>query len=189
MNEKLKTQIAEKDKTVSTMQRTIATLEVKLSGRDGNLDQVDLGEQQEIDAMHEALRRIAQEVISDADQSMLDDVSTDPELSTSMKRVSSPLRSPARSPARSPNRGRQASLSPGRRSPMRSRSPGFADSTFAAVQAALNKRQLQVSELKARLAASKDHSHAQHKQMDNMQNELRRHEEQVMTLKEDTHTA
>ena len=42
---------------------------------------------------------------------------------------------------------RQTSLSPGRKSPIgtgRSRSPGYADSTYAAVQAALNKRQLQV---------------------------------------------
>ena len=82
----------------------------------------------------------------------------------------------------------QASVSPGRHSPGRSRSPGFADSTFAAVQAALNKRQLQVSELKARLAASKDHGQAQHKQMDNLQNELRRFEEQLMTMREDVHT-
>ena len=98
-------------------------------------------EREEVDAMHEALRRIAQEVIADADQSMLDDAG-DPELSTAVLRTASP------------SRGRR-SISPGRarspkriasRSPNRARSPGFADSTYSAVQAALNKRQLQVNE-------------------------------------------
>ena len=89
--------------------------------------------------MHEALRRIAAEVITDADRSLVDD-STDPELSTKVMRPDSPIRSfsPSRRDGRrtpSPRRGR-------RRSP--SRAPTFADSTFSAVQAALNKRQLQV---------------------------------------------
>lgn len=48
-------------------------------------------ERDEIDAMHEALRRIAAEVISDADQSLLDD-SGDPELSTKVLRPDSPIR-------------------------------------------------------------------------------------------------
>ena len=50
VNEKLKIQILEKDKTVSTMQRTIVTLESKLSvSKDGgNIDQVDFGEHQEV---------------------------------------------------------------------------------------------------------------------------------------------
>ena len=94
-----------------------------------------------MDAMHEALRRIASEVISDADRSLMDD-SGDPELSTKVMRSDSPLRSfsPARGDGRrtpSPSRRRGRSLSP-------SRAPTFADSTFSAVQAALNKRQLQV---------------------------------------------
>lgn len=98
-------------------------------------------ERDEMDAMHEALRRIASEVISDADRSLMDD-SGDPELSTKVMRSDSPLRSfsPARGDGRrtpSPSRRRGRSLSP-------SRAPTFADSTFSAVQAALNKRQLQV---------------------------------------------
>ena len=101
-------------------------------------EEYDRAERDEIDAMHEALRRIAQEVINDADNSLADDVG-DPELSTSVMRPSSPLRSASRSPTR----GRLRSRSP-RRSPTRARSPGFADTTYSAVHAALNKRQLQV---------------------------------------------
>ena len=48
-------------------------------------------EREEIDSMHEALRRIAAEVISDADQSLIDD-SGDPELSTKVLRSESPVR-------------------------------------------------------------------------------------------------
>jgi septal ring factor EnvC (AmiA/AmiB activator) len=48
----------------------------------------------------------------------------------------------------------------------RSRSPAFADATFSAVQAALNKRQLQVSELRAKLIASKDHNGSLRKNLD-----------------------
>ena len=141
-NEKLKLQLTDKDKSIATLQRTVAMLEVKM-GHSGDSERVieDLGRQErdEIDAMHEALKRIAHEVITDADQSMIDD-GGEPLLSTSVLRATSPLRSASRSPIRS-SRGR--SRSP-RRSPTRARSPGFADSTYSAVQAALNKRQLQV---------------------------------------------
>ena len=96
-------------------------------------------ERDEIDAMHEALRRIAAEVISDADQSLRDD-SGDPELSTKVMRPDSPIRgmSPSRGGRRTPSPRRGRSLSPS------NRSPTFADSTYSAVQAALSKRQLQV---------------------------------------------
>jgi len=140
-NEKLRNQLMDKDKSIATLQRTVAMLEVKL-GRSDDSDRTpeDIGRQErdEIDAMHEALKRIAQEVINDADQSLLDDTGV-PELSTSVLRARSPLRSASRSPIR----GRGRSKSP-RRSPSRAHSPGFADSTYSAVQAALNKRQLQV---------------------------------------------
>ena len=142
--------------TMSTLQRTVATLENRVGDSprihrdelDGGEDPDERMEREEIDAMHEALRRIAREVIGDADRSQEDDLG-DPELSTSMIRASSPLRTPARgrrsasnSPVRRRSPGR--SLSP-RRAGSPSRAPSFADSTYAAVQAALNKRQLQVS--------------------------------------------
>ena len=107
------------------------------------MDSVDAGDP-ETEAMHAALRRIAAEVISDADQAAMDDAMNPGELSTTVmnrSRSCSPAaRSPSRSASRSPVR---RSLSPRQRS----RSPGFADSTFSAVQAALNKRQIQVSRI------------------------------------------
>lgn len=142
MNERLKVQVTEKDKNIATLQRSVASLETRVH-QGGEIQAVDGGmmlgaspdmdlsitEREEITSMHEALRRIAQEVIADADQSQLDDVG-DPELSTRMLRASSPLR------AAKGRRSRSAS-------PVRG-PPGFADSTYSAVQAALNKRQLQV---------------------------------------------
>ena len=72
------------------------------------------------------------QVIADADQSMLDD--NEGELSTSVLKLQSPLKG-ARSRSASPSQRKSAS-------PVRP--PGFADSTFSAVQAALSKRQIQV---------------------------------------------
>ena len=71
-------------------------------------------------------------MIADADQSMLDD--NEGELSTSVLKLQSPLKG-ARSRSASPSQRKSAS-------PVRP--PGFADSTFTAVQAALSKRQIQV---------------------------------------------
>ena len=111
------------------------------------MDSVDAGNP-ETEAMHAALRRIAAEVISDADQAAMDDA-MNPELSTTVmnrtRSCSPAARSLSRSASRSPVR---CSLSPRQRS----RSPGFADSTFCAVEAALNKRQIQVRRI---LVASK----------------------------------
>ena len=147
LNEKLRAHCEDKDRQLANLKRTVDALEGRLgeSGQEmralsaarDNVTQ----ERDEIDAMHEALRRIAAEVISDADRSLLDDAATDPELSTKVLRPDSPIRSfsPSRADGRrtpSPTR-RGRSLSP-------SRAPTFADSTFSAVQAALNKRQLQV---------------------------------------------
>lgn len=67
----------------------------------------------------------------------------------------------------------------------RARSPAFGDATFSAVQAALNKRQLQVSELRAKLNASRDHNQAIKRQLDDLDNERRRLEIQILNLKEE----
>lgn len=94
----------------------------------------------------------------------------------------------------SPRRGR--SLSPGRRSPRRSRSPPvstrgrslsptFADATYAAVQAAMHRRQLQVGELRARLSASQDQQASLRRQLDEVDGERRRLDLQIVAIKED----
>lgn len=117
---------------------------------------------EETEAMHTALRDIAQAVINDADSRVVGEGEEEE------RSVSRPLRS-ARSPART--------SSPGRRG--RSRSPAFADSTYSAVQAALDKRALQVQELRAKLNSSKEGSTSLKKALDDSENERRRLEHQV----------
>jgi len=84
----------------------------------------------ETESLHNALRSIAESVLNDAeDEPTLDQAET----ALSRARSTSPL-------ARAKSPGLRARS----KSPRRSRSPAFADATFSAVQAALNKRQLQV---------------------------------------------
>ena len=85
----------------------------------------------ETESLHNALRSIAESVLNDADEDLGKE---EGETTLSRARSTSPT---ARS--KSPLL-RERSKSPY----ARSRSPAFADATFSAVQAALNKRQLQV---------------------------------------------
>ena len=204
MNEKLKIQLGEKDKAYGSLQRTVTTLESRIGAdhdaemEKGALEEYDKAEREEIDSMHEALRRIAQEVINDCDQSLMDDQAGDPELSTSVIRPSSPIRASSASPMRSgrrtpsPRRGTSPRRSPSRsasRSPTRLRSPGFADSTYSAVQAALHKRQLQVSELRAKLCASRDQTAGMRKQIDQTEDDRRKGEQILISVKEERDNA
>ena len=182
-NEKLKIQLVEKDKFISNLQESLHGHEVGRSdsgARSPDTAAADLETakalREETDAMHAALRDIAQIVINDADQQAEE---VDAELSTSQLRSSSPLRTS------SPLRMRTRSMSPTRRS----RSPAFADSTFSAVQAALSKRQLQVQELRSKLAASKDSTAATKKNLDDVDNERRRMERQLMDYREELDNA
>ncbi len=184
VNERLKIQLAEKDRTVSSLQRTVSTLESRLGElpRDAPVDRA----QEEMDAIHDALRRIAQEVITDADQAFDDGPVSLPEVPTSSSlRSSSPLRSVTRTG------GGRKSASPSRsrsRSPHRG-GPSFADTTFSAVQAALSKRQLQVSELRAKLMASREQGVLTRKQLDDVQNQLRQLENTLLSTKEERDVA
>ena len=82
LNERLKVQLTDKDKTIGQLQRNISSLEARANGTHGGLDVIDQvdsaqllsaappalegdynkQEREEIDAMHEALRKIASEV-------------------------------------------------------------------------------------------------------------------------------
>ena len=175
MNEKLKIQLEEREKTITNLQRNINNLETRLGEqRSYDLPETDTARamRMETDAIHEALRNIAEAVINDAEDGEYDG-----------ERSVSPTRARSTSPrARAKSPGlRDRSSSPY----ARSRSPAFADATFSAVQAALNKRQLQLSEARAKLKASQDHNGAIRKQMDDLDNERRRLELQVLQLKED----
>lgn len=74
-------------------------------------------------------------------------------------------------------------------SPHRSRSPAFADSTFSAVQAALNKRQLQVSELKSRLASARETAEYLGRDIGEKEAKIRQLEGSLMEYKEVVDTA
>jgi chromosome segregation ATPase len=183
LNERFKIQLSEKDRTISTLQRTVSTLESRLGElpREAPVDRA----QEELDAMHDALRRIAQEVITDADQVYDDGPAVLPEVPTSSLRSSSPLRSVTRTG------GGRKSASPSRsrsRSPQRG-GPSFADSTFGAVQAALSKRQLQVTDLRAKLAASREQGIATRKQLDDITNQLRQLEQTLLSTREERDVA
>ncbi|XP_076086637.1 uncharacterized protein LOC143057256 isoform X1 [Mytilus galloprovincialis] len=176
LNEKLKIQAEEHNKTISNLQRNINNLETRLGEqRSYDLPETESSRQyrEETDVIHEALRNIAEAVINDADE--LD--------AEGGRRSVSPSRNRSMSPTA---RARSPILRNRSKSPMaRSRSPAFADATFSAVQAALNKRQLQVSELRAKLIASKDHNGQMRKNLDDVENERRRLEMQIINLKED----
>lgn len=176
MNEKLKIQLEERDKSIVNLQRNINNFETRLGEqRSFDIPENEASRQyrEETDTIHEALRNIAEAVINDADELE----------ATDGARSLSPSRNRSMSPSA---RARSPILRNRSKSPMaRSRSPAFADATFSAVQAALNKRQLQVSELRAKLIASKDHNGALRKNLDDVENERRRLEMQIINLKED----
>ena len=141
LTERLKAQLLDRDQTVAALQRSLAALspDAPPTPAGETDDSLPLPSpppprHQQIAAVHDALRRIAEEAICDADDDFTDS--------------RPPSRGTSRSPARSPTRGRHTSPSPsGPRvsSPLRSRSPALADATFATVQAALHKRHLQVN--------------------------------------------
>ena len=176
LNEKLKIQLEERDKSIINLQRNINNFETRLGEqRSFDIPENEASRQyrEETDTIHEALRNIAEAVINDADELE----------ATDGARSLSPSRNRSMSPSA---RARSPILRNRSKSPMaRSRSPAFADATFSAVQAALNKRQLQVSELRAKLIASKDHNGSLRKNLDDVENERRRLEMQIINLKED----
>ena len=129
-NEKLKIQVEERDKTISNLRKAIEHLELKAGERSfADLQESEISRQirDETESLHNALRNIAESVLNDADEDLPPDEAVARARSTSPSRDKSPLlRARSKSPL------------------ARSRSPAFADATFSAVQAALNKRQLQV---------------------------------------------
>jgi len=72
-------------------------------------------------------------------------------------------------------------------SPVRGRSvsPDFAHATYAAVQAAMHRRQVQVMELRARLRSSRDDQHALQSQLDDATTQRHRLQQSVTALSDD----
>ena len=142
LNEKLKIQLEERDKSISTLQKNLGNLESRVGAYEVPETDTAREAREETEAVHIALRNIAEAVINDADQTRLDEDGV--EDAASVQRAASPYRPRSISPT-----GRTRSPAVRNRSPSprtRSRSPAFADATFSAVQAALGKRQMQVRE-------------------------------------------
>lgn len=141
LNERLKIQLDERDKTIATLQKTVGNLEVQVGSYD--LPETDTARQvrEETEALHLALRNIAEAVINDADQTRTDDEGGEDALPA--PRSISPYRPRSISPTARAQSPLVRNRSPSPRG--RSRSPAFADATFSAVQAALGKRQMQAS--------------------------------------------
>ncbi len=117
----------------------------------------------ETELLHSRLRDIAQAIIND-DQLFPD------EKSPAHGSVSPRSRSPCR---RVNNNSRPSS---------RNGSP-FADATYSAVQAALNKRQLQIHDLKTKLDAAREHNANYKKQLDDCDSEKKKFEQHANDLR------
>lgn len=178
LNEKLRQQVEEKDRVINGLQRKFSQLE-----QQHGEEEVESARQRrmETDSLHAALRDIAQAVINDADQSGTGEGDT-----SESPVMSSPFRPRSTSPGRpsSPTK-RARSISP----LGRSRSPAFADATFSAVQAALNKRQLQVQELRAKLNANREQNSVLRKTLDERETDRRRLEQNIIILRDEVDNA
>ncbi len=123
--------------------------------------------QRETEVLHARLRDIAQAVIND-DQSF---VCCEEKLVINNGSMSPRSRSPVK---------RQQQF--GSRPASRCGSP-FADATFSAVQAALNKRQLQIHDMKAKLDNCRECNQALKRQIDDIDGEKRKFEQMANDLR------
>ena len=64
-------------------------------------------------------------------------------------------------------------------------SPNFAHATYAAVQAAMHKRQLQVGELRAQLSSARDQKQTLRRQLDEATTECRKLHQSLMALSDE----
>jgi hypothetical protein len=126
--------------------------------------------QRETEVLHARLRDIAQAVIND-DQSF---VCCEEKLVITTNGSCSPR---SRSPVK-----RQQQQQFGSRPASRCGSP-FADATFSAVQAALNKRQLQIHDMKAKLDNCRECNQALKRQIDDIDGDKRKFEQAANDLR------
>ncbi|CAM4772379.1 unnamed protein product [Rotaria magnacalcarata] len=178
INERLRIQLNEKDGAITNLTRGNQLTENSSANVDLRATR-DVSDDRE--RVHQRLRDIAQAILNDEDYTFdVEDAGR-----TSPRRLS-PIRSAERfeSPERAYGRLRSPrSISPQRQTSLpRSRniSPSFADSTFSAVHAALNKRQVQIHDLQTKLAGSRD-TIQQLKDQFNQCDADRRHFEQQAT--------
>lgn len=175
MNEKLKRELCEKDRALAACCRE----NIENSNNQECLERCARDIQRETEVLHARLRDIAQAVIND-DQAYIDE--------TTMSQQNM-FRNGSSSPrSRSPTKrgGMQQSSSfcnqNGSRPTSRCGSP-FADATFSAVQAALNKRQLQVHDMKTKLDNCRETNQALKRQIDEVDSEKKKFEQTANDLR------
>ncbi|CAF4083580.1 unnamed protein product [Rotaria magnacalcarata] len=158
-NENLRFQLAEKDGTITTLTRATQiqsqVVETSSSAMETRTREISA----DTERLHQRLRDLAQIVLNDED-----DTFDGNDLGRTSPRRLSPMRGAERFD--SPDRGYTRLRSPRSNSPQRpiqasrphSRnvSPSFVDSTFSAVHAALNKRQVQVHDLQTKLSTARE---------------------------------
>jgi DNA repair exonuclease SbcCD ATPase subunit len=167
-NERLKLQANEKERVISQFTRSDYQQDNQQNlDYQPNIDnRLSRDVQKETEILHARLRDIAQAIIND-DQVFTGSVD---EKLNSLSCTSPRSRSPVKRP-----------LS-GSRPHSRAGSP-FADATLSAVQSALNKRALQIHELKTKLDNTRETNVAFKRQLDDTDNERRKLEQLVGDLK------
>uniref|UniRef100_A0A8C4QZM9 Uncharacterized protein n=1 Tax=Eptatretus burgeri TaxID=7764 RepID=A0A8C4QZM9_EPTBU len=147
----------------------------------------------ETEALHQALRGIAQVVVSDVDSAVImssPERSTDTELDSALfaplAASSQPL-SP--SPLASLQHHRRHATTPRARSPLHSVSPIRGESTVSAVYAALHRRQLQVQEMRVRLSVCEEQSNMLQSRVAELEEQCQGSEEALATARHDTDEA
>ncbi|CAF4826729.1 unnamed protein product [Rotaria sp. Silwood1] len=186
LNEKLRFQLAEKDGTITTLTRANQIQHQATETSSSALETRTREITADTERLHQRLRDIAQSVLNDED-----DIFDGNDYGRTSPRRLSPLRGADRFD--SPERGYTRLRSPRSNSPQRptqasrphSRnvSPSFADSTFSAVHAALNKRQVQVHDLQTKLCSARDTIQQLKDQLNQSEAERRHLDQQATTYK------
>ncbi|OAF71661.1 hypothetical protein A3Q56_00568, partial [Intoshia linei] len=160
-NEKLRSNIANLEKKVFDLKQQVHENDAKSSDRD-EADSTS-SKCENVEAMHDALRRISNEILIDNEYSLDNHIS----LNDVKSKINEKEKFNGNVNLNTPR--------------MRH---GFADSTYQAVQAALNKRQLQLSELKAKVSSLDEQNTLFKKQIDQLDINSKKHNETLSEMHE-----
>uniref|UniRef100_UPI00358EE416 rootletin n=1 Tax=Myxine glutinosa TaxID=7769 RepID=UPI00358EE416 len=192
--ESLQAQLGEKEKLISSLGNTLESMEnrwAEAEAEHGATETEFL--RAETEALHQALRGIAQVVVSDVDSAVImssPERSTDTELDSALfaplAASSQPLSPSSLAPLQ---HHRRHATTPRARSPLCSVSPILGESTVSAVYAALHRRQLQVQEMRVRLSVCEEQSNMLQRRVAELEEQCQASEEALATARHDTDEA
>uniref|UniRef100_K7FYX7 Ciliary rootlet coiled-coil, rootletin n=1 Tax=Pelodiscus sinensis TaxID=13735 RepID=K7FYX7_PELSI len=179
----LKAQNSEKEKTIETLTQKLENLEATRAQEQAVLEAEEIEAlRTELEMLQQTLRDLAQAVLSDADSAIhltgterMMEVSESDVTGFSLRGLSSSLRTPSPLRRTSPRRSS---------SPRRSLSPAFSDSTLAMVHSALQKRQLQLQDVRGKYEATQELVSSLRKQLSESDAERRSLEQTILQLKD-----